>query len=134
MSTRSSSTTHSQLLWVLAKGALRSTGSNLLPQVERVPTQKTWYVLSPMRNPVHLRLWVSSLFRIVTRNTKSEFYKTLVRPKVRVLWDRKFGSRPMGVSKMPSGISRNMLRQCCESPQQEAQVYVVDDCQQMYGF
>ena len=28
---------------------------------------------------------------------------TLVRPKVWVLWDRKSGSRPMGVSNMPSG-------------------------------
>ncbi len=35
---------------------------------------------------------------------KSEFYRTLVRHKVWVLWDRKSGSRPTGVSNMHSGL------------------------------
>ncbi len=74
-------------------------------------SQKTWSGLSPTRNPVHLRLWGLSLF--CTRNCaklglwsdpKSKFYRTLVKPKVRVLWDRKSGSRPTGVSNMPSGF------------------------------
>ena len=58
-----------------------------------------------MRNPVHLRLLGLSFF--CTRfwsDPKSEFFRTLVRPKVRVLWDQKSGSRPTGVSNMPSGL------------------------------
>ncbi len=70
------------------------------------PAQKTWSVLSPMRNPVHLRLW--GLFFSTRRyaklglwsNPKSEFYRDLVGPKGGVLWDRKSGSRPTWVSKL----------------------------------
>ena len=74
-------------------------------------TQKTWSGLSPTRNPVHLRLWGLS-FSVLkdmpnwdSKVQKSEFYRILVRPKVRVPWDRMSWSRPTGVSNKPSGIA-----------------------------
>ncbi len=67
---------------------------------------ETWSGLSPTTNRVHLRLWGLS-FLCTMRCTKLGlwsdpkylFCRTLVRTKVRVLWDRKTRSRPKGVSK-----------------------------------